>query len=102
MKCVICKQGETRDGTATVPLERNGMTFVVKSVPARVCTTCGEEYLDEKITVKLLRQAEDAVRAGVQVDIREYVEAHSAAASRRRPSRAIIRGLSAGAPSFCR
>ena len=48
MKCVICKQGETLPGVTTVTLERNGLTLVVKSVPARV---------------------------GVLVDIRAYVPA---------------------------
>jgi len=47
----------------------------VKSVPARVCENCGEEYVDEDITARLLREAEDAARSGVQVDIREYVAA---------------------------
>ena len=75
MRCVICKQGEIRPGTATVMLERNGMTLVVKSVPARVCENCGEEYVDEDITARLLREAEDAARSGVQVDIRGYVAA---------------------------
>ncbi len=56
-------------------LERNGMTRVVKSVPARVCENYGEEYVDEDITAQLLCEAEDAARSGVQVDIREYVAA---------------------------
>jgi hypothetical protein len=34
MKCVICKQGETRPGAATVTLEREGTVLVVRSVPA--------------------------------------------------------------------
>lgn len=72
MKCVICKQGETRPGTATVTLERLSMTLVVKSVPALVCENCGEEYLDEEVTARLFREAEEAARAGVQVDVREY------------------------------
>ena len=75
MKCVICKKGEVRPGTATVTLVRNHTTLVVKSVPARVCENCGEEYVDEEITAKLLHQAEEAVRTGVQVDIREYIAA---------------------------
>jgi YgiT-type zinc finger domain-containing protein len=65
MKCVICKQGETRSGTATVALEREGTVLVVRSVPAQVCQNCGEEYIDEDITATLLQQAEEAVRAGV-------------------------------------
>jgi len=73
MRCVICKQAETKPGKATVTLERNGITLVVKEVPARVCPNCGEEYVDEEITARLLQAAEEAARAGVQVDIREYV-----------------------------
>ena len=48
MKCVICKKGETRVGKATVTLDKDGTTLVFKGVPARVCTNCGEEYVDEK------------------------------------------------------
>ena len=73
MKCVICKLGETRPGTATVTLERNGMILVVRSVPARICENCGEEYLDEATASRLLYEAEEAARVGVQVDVREFV-----------------------------
>jgi YgiT-type zinc finger domain-containing protein len=75
LKCVICKQGETQLGIATVMLERDGTMLVVRSVPAQVCENCGEEYLNEGITAKLLQQAEEAVKAGVQVDVRTYVAA---------------------------
>ncbi|MBI3304009.1 MAG: type II toxin-antitoxin system MqsA family antitoxin [Deltaproteobacteria bacterium] len=75
MKCVICKQGETWPGTATVTLERASLTLVVKNVPARVCQNCGEEYVDEEIATQLLRTAEEVARAGAQVDIREYMAA---------------------------
>ncbi len=75
MKCVICKHGETRSGTTTVTLEREGMTLVFKGVPAQVCQNCGEAYLDEATTARLLMTAEEAARAGVQVDVREYVAA---------------------------
>lgn len=72
MTCVICKNGETRPGTATVTLERESATVVIKGVPAHVCKNCGEEYVDEGITARLLKTAEEAVRAGVQVDVRTY------------------------------
>ncbi len=75
MKCVICKQGETQEGTATVTLERDGMILVFRRVPAEVCEVCGEEYVDEQTTARLLATAEEAARAGVQVDVREYVAA---------------------------
>ena len=75
MTCVICKQAETQPGTATVTLERDGMTLVIKSVPARVCPNCGEEYVEESVAARLLSIAESAAQAGVQVDIRQYVAA---------------------------
>ncbi len=72
MQCVICKHGTTAPGSATVTLERDGTTVVFKSVPAEVCNTCGEEYVDEKTTERLLSEAERAASAGVQVEIRPF------------------------------
>jgi YgiT-type zinc finger domain-containing protein len=72
MKCVICKHGETRPGKTTVTLERSGVTLVIKSVPAQICDNCGEAYVDEDITRQLLATADEALRAGVQVDVREF------------------------------
>ena len=75
MKCAICKHGETYPGKATVTLERDGTTLVIKGVPAIVCSNCGEEYVTEETSARLLKSAEDAARAGVQVDVREYIAA---------------------------
>ncbi len=72
MRCVICRHGDTRPGNTTVTLERGGATLVVKGVPARVCDNCGEAYVDEEITRHLLQTAEEAWRAGVQVDVRQF------------------------------
>ncbi len=75
MKCAICKHGDLQPGKATVTLERGSMTVVFKSVPARVCQTCEEQYVDEATTGRLLDAVEDAAKSGVQVDIREYLAA---------------------------
>lgn len=72
MKCVICKHGTTQAGKATVTLERKETTLVIKGVPADVCDNCGEEYVDDKTTARLLNTAEEAARAGVQVDVRLF------------------------------
>jgi YgiT-type zinc finger domain-containing protein len=72
MICHICRQGETREGTATVTLERDGLTLVVKGVPARICDNCGEEYIDESVAEHLLETAEEVAAGGTQVDVREY------------------------------
>jgi YgiT-type zinc finger domain-containing protein len=72
MKCVVCKRGETREGTTTVTLEREGAALVVRKVPAQVCENCGEAYLEADVTRRLLAAARQALRAGVEVDIREF------------------------------
>jgi YgiT-type zinc finger domain-containing protein len=72
MKCVICKLGETEYGTATVTLERDGLTLVVKKVPARVCRNCGEEYIDEVVAEQLFKTVEEVAGSGAEVDVRHY------------------------------
>jgi len=73
MRCIICKQGETKPGLATVTLERDGLTIVFKRVPAQVCVNCGEEYVDEVAAAGLLKTAEEMARAGTQVEVRQYL-----------------------------
>lgn len=75
MRCVICKQAEVQDGFTTITLERDSLTLVVKRVPARVCPNCGEAYVAEEVSSRLLQVAETAAREGAQVDVRQYVPA---------------------------
>ncbi|MGH8093730.1 MAG: type II toxin-antitoxin system MqsA family antitoxin [Chthoniobacterales bacterium] len=72
MKCPICKKGETVPGTATVTLEREGLTLVVKDVPAQICDNCGEEYVDEKAAAQLLAEAEVSARTGTEINVRHF------------------------------
>jgi YgiT-type zinc finger domain-containing protein len=75
MRCPICHQGETRPGTATLVLERDALTMVVRHVPAEVCENCGEEYIGEAAAATALVQAETAAREGVTVEVREFAAA---------------------------
>ena len=75
MKCVICKSGETAEGTTTVTIERDGAVLVLRGVPARVCQTCGEAYVSGDVTDEILRCADEMVRQGVEVDIRRFAVA---------------------------
>ncbi len=72
MICLICRQAETVDGITSINFERGEMRLVVKSVPARVCPSCGEAYVDEEVAVRLLRDAEDISRAGMMDGVIEY------------------------------
>lgn len=75
MKCVVCKFGDIRSGTATVTLGREQLTMVVKGVPAQVCDNCGEEYLDADAADRLLQAADEAAQSGIQVDVRQFIAA---------------------------
>ncbi len=69
MKCVVCKTGDVIDGKTTVTLQRGETTVVIKDVPAQVCDQCGEYYLSETMTAKVLAMAEAAVDKGAEVEI---------------------------------
>ena len=73
--CVICKHGVRKPGKATFTIARDAMTLVVRHVPAEVCDKCAEEYFDSSVAAPLADIADEAERAGVQVDVRDYVAA---------------------------
>ena len=75
MICVYCKTGDPTSGRTTVTFDREGVTIVIRNVPARICPQCGEQYFDADITDRLLEMAGEATRAGVCVGIQEYAAA---------------------------
>jgi len=75
MICVICKHSEVRPSQATVTLERGATTLIVKHVPAQVYPNCGEQYVDEQTTKRLLESANRAAETGVELEVKEYAAA---------------------------
>lgn len=71
-QCPMCPVGTLREGTTTITMERDGSTIVFKSVPADVCDTCGEAYLDEDVSARVYDQAAEAVESGVESEIRRW------------------------------
>ncbi len=69
MKCVICKTGEVHPGHATVTLQRGGTTVVIKEVPADICDNCGEYFLSEEMSARVLAIADEAVHKGSEVEV---------------------------------
>lgn len=72
MTCVICKSGETAPGFTTVALQRGETTIVIKLVPAEICDTCGEYYLSEETTRRVLALAEHAVAQGAEIEVLRF------------------------------
>ena len=72
MRCVICKAGAIAEGKATVTLERGSSLIIVKGVPAGICEQCGEYYLSEDVTEKVMARAEEAVARNAELEIIRY------------------------------
>jgi len=72
MKCILCKQAETRPGVTDVILERDGFRLVIKNAPALVCPNCGEAYAEEEVAIRLLAAAENLTESGMLTDVRDY------------------------------
>ena len=72
MICLICRQVELVDGFTSVTFERNEMRLVVNRVPARVCPSCGEAYVEEEVAVQLLQDVEEMSAAGEMDGVIEY------------------------------
>ncbi|RAU19892.1 hypothetical protein DN062_02125 [Nitrincola tibetensis] len=72
MKCVICKQGETQPGMTTVTFTRGEVTLVIKNVPADICENCGEYYLNDVISRKVMAMAEEALKHNQEVEVIQF------------------------------
>lgn len=72
MTCVICKNGTPEGGKTTLTLEREGTLVVFRRVPANICPNCGESYIDQEVVEQVYREADEAVHAGVEIDVREF------------------------------
>ena len=72
MKCLVCKHGVLKPGRTTATVERDGTTIVVRNVPAEVCETCGEDYLDATVASSLEIVLQQATGSGVRFELREY------------------------------
>ena len=65
MICLICRQAEIVERSASVTLERGEFRLVVSGVPGRVCPSCGEAYVDEDVAAHLLRIAQEMSEVGM-------------------------------------
>lgn len=72
MRCILCKQGNTKSGMVTVTLQRGDTIVIIKGVPAQVCENCGRYYLNDEITERVLSMAEEAVKKNVEVEILRF------------------------------
>src|SRR5260370_41825778 len=49
MKCLVCKNTQMKQGTTMLPIERGRALLLITDIPARICSNCGEPYIDEAV-----------------------------------------------------
>ena len=54
MICLLCRQAEALEGSTIVTFERGEFRLIVNAVPARVCPSCGEAFVEEAVAEQLL------------------------------------------------
>ena len=72
MICLLCRQAETVDGFTSAAFERDETRLVVRQIPARVCPSCGEAYMNEDVAVALLHQLEELSAAGIMETVVKF------------------------------
>ncbi|HJR78442.1 MAG TPA: type II toxin-antitoxin system MqsA family antitoxin [Anaerolineales bacterium] len=72
MICLVCRQADLVEDVTSVSFQRGETHLVINDVPARVCPSCGEAFVDEETAVQLLRNAEEMFQAGMRAEVIEY------------------------------
>ncbi|MFB6214300.1 MAG: type II toxin-antitoxin system MqsA family antitoxin [Candidatus Bipolaricaulia bacterium] len=69
--CPICG-GNLEDGTTTYTADLDFGLVVVRKVPAKVCSQCGEDWIDPDIASKLEETVAQAREKGTEFEVITY------------------------------
>ena len=73
MNCFMCKDGlKEKKVNYLVDLEKS--IIIIKGVPAKVCTQCGEQYFDDKTTENIEKIVNELKKIAAEVTIVSYEE----------------------------
>ena len=72
MKCIVCKKGSTEPGTTTVSIDKSATIVVIRGVPAAICSTCGEEYIDADTIKDIEKIVVSAQKAGLNIAVQQF------------------------------
>jgi YgiT-type zinc finger domain-containing protein len=62
--CSYCNNEAFKPGLINLTFERDGITVVVRDIPALVCTRCNEGVVDSDVADQVLDEVEEAVSEG--------------------------------------
>ena len=72
-RCPLCS-GTMEPGDTVFAVELGSGVAVVRHVPAKVCETCGESWIEDETAAKLEEMVEHARREHSQVEVLAYSE----------------------------
>lgn len=72
MICIVCRQARTQNSRTSIQFERGEFRAVVHQIPARVCPSCGESYIEEGTAAELLNRLQQLMVAGELDIVLEY------------------------------
>lgn len=64
MICLICRKAQIVESFTTVEFERGEFKLVVNNVPARICPSCQESFVEEGVAARLLNMARQRFESG--------------------------------------
>ncbi|MEI6409709.1 MAG: type II toxin-antitoxin system MqsA family antitoxin [Bacteroidota bacterium] len=67
-RCPLCN-GKVEPGTTTFTVDLKTGVVVVRNVPAMVCTQCGEDWIENPISIKLETIAARAKAQNTQLEM---------------------------------
>ena len=70
-RCPLCG-GEKRPGTTTFAVDLKFGVVVVREVPALVCSTCGDAWIDDPVAAKLEVVVADARLKQAEVEVTQW------------------------------
>ncbi len=75
MECVVCKTGLMKQGKVTVTFDIKGTVVVIREVPAKICSVCGNYYLNSETSKLIMDKVQQAVKKGVEIEILKHTAA---------------------------
>ncbi len=71
MNCFMCK-GNLEEKKVNYIVDFDNTIIIVKGVPAKVCTQCGEQYFDDEIAENLEKIVKQLKQLATEVTIVSY------------------------------
>ena len=73
MNCFMCK-GNLEMKTVNYIVDLGNTIIIVKEVPAKVCTQCGEQFFEDNIAENIERIVNDLKKIATEIAVVNYVD----------------------------